>query len=188
MLVLLARVGDNSASDGCAERGQAKLRQKAKPALRDCVRATTNSNCSPCQRLNRVLFDVHEFTRSSQFVLQLNDLKGQQPFTAGDERLLLATNSAELLYLQAERIGVRRNVTLDLEWFEPATPGLIGPKFEVRHKWHSIAVRRFPIFCSLHQLFEGSAAFEQRTFKRGLERLFDAAIVERHPVLTHRRH
>jgi hypothetical protein len=52
----------------------------------------------------------------------------------------------------------------------------------------SIPVRRFPIFCSLHQLFESCAAFEQRTFERGLERLFGAGIVERHPVLTHRRH
>jgi hypothetical protein len=35
---------------------------------------------------------------------------------AAGERLLLATdNSAELLYLQAERIVVWRNVTLDLE-------------------------------------------------------------------------
>src|SRR6266403_5318316 len=108
MLVLLARVGDNSASGGCAERGQAKLRQKAKSALRDCVRATTNSNCSPCQRLNRVLFDVHEFTAHRSSFYSVNDLEGLQPFTAGDERFLLAAdNSAELLYLQAERIGVR---------------------------------------------------------------------------------
>lgn len=63
------------------------------------------------------------------------------------------------------------------------TPGSALPML-----WHSIPVCRFPIFCSLHQLFEGSAAFEQRTFERRLERLFDAVIVERHPVLTHRRH
>src|SRR6185295_7493002 len=50
----------------------------------------------------------------------------------------------------------------------------------------SIPVCRFPIFCSLHQLFESRAAFEQCTFERGLERLFLAEIVERHPVLTNR--
>src|SRR5689334_786970 len=53
---------------------------------------------------------------------------------------------------------------------------------------HSIPVRRFPIFCSLHHLFESSTAFEQRAFERGLERLFGAGIVERHLVLTHRLH
>ena len=37
---------------------------------------------------------------------------------------------------------------------------------------HSIPMCRFPIFCSLHQRFECAAAFEQRTFERGLERLF----------------
>ena len=52
----------------------------------------------------------------------------------------------------------------------------------------SIPVCRFPIFCSLYQLFEGSTAFEQRTFERGLKRLFSAGIVQRHPVLTHRLH
>jgi len=53
---------------------------------------------------------------------------------------------------------------------------------------HSIPVCRFPIFRILHQLFEGSAAFEQRTFERGFKRLFSAGIVQRHPVLTHRLH
>src|SRR4051812_16611767 len=52
----------------------------------------------------------------------------------------------------------------------------------------SVPVCRFPIFCYLHHLFESSAAFEQRAFERGLERLFRAGIVERHLVLTHRLH
>ena len=55
-------------------------------------------------------------------------------------------------------------------------------------EYHSIPVCRFPFFCSLHQLFESCAAFEQRTLERGLERLFGAGIVERHLVLTHRLH
>src|SRR5204862_8282711 len=44
----------------------------------------------------------------------------------------------------------------------------------------SIPLYRFPIFCSLHHLFESRTAFEQRTFERGLKRLFGAGIVERH--------
>src|SRR3954447_22780955 len=43
----------------------------------------------------------------------------------------------------------------------------------------SIPVCRFPIFCSLHQLFERFAAFEQRTLERGFERVFGAGVVER---------
>jgi hypothetical protein len=66
--------------------------------------------------LHAALFDDHEFTADRSSPCSVNDLKGREPFAAGDERLLLATdNPAELLYLQAERIVVRRNGALDLE-------------------------------------------------------------------------
>ena len=88
------------------------------------------------------LFDVHEFAANRSSSYSVNDLKGQQSFTAGDERRLLATdNSAELLDLQAERIVIWRNVTLDLEWLEPATLGLIGPEFEARRRYDSSSDR-----------------------------------------------
>src|SRR3954463_9474499 len=56
---------------------------------------------------------------------------------------------------------------------EPSTHGPKGDTPSV-----SIGVCRFPIFCRLHQLFEGASTLKQRALERGLERLFDSGIVE----------
>jgi hypothetical protein len=69
-------------------------------------------NVSPKSAHRGTCHDVHEFTANRRSSYSVNDLKGQQPFTAGDERLLLATdNSAELLYFAGgeDRCLAQRN-------------------------------------------------------------------------------